>query len=743
MNIASSPSNITHDFGGVETMCTFIWGFPLIWGLRPRPLTRSLARRSTPRSVRVAPFASLGRIFLLTVLAVVHLKDAGRLARPAEAGRAAARAPCNLSLRTASGPEGSSAKQILTCAAGSPGRGTFRLDDCGLRKKIENRKSRIKSTIEIENFQSQSPIRNRTNRQSSIDIQQSTVSNYQVLARKWRPQRFEDVIGQRGVTQTLRNAIGARRIAQSFVFSGPRGVGKTTTARILARALNCEQGPTAEPCGTCDACVEIAQGRDMDVLEIDAATNTQVDKVRDVIIAGLSTVPVRNRYKVFIIDEVHRLSGSSFDALLKSIEEPPPHVVFMMATTELDKVPATIQSRSQVFELKTIAVKQIADQLRHIADAEHIQIDDDALMLIARAGDGSMRDAQSAFDQVIAFAGDRITAGDVSTVLGLVRRDLLFDIADAVAEEDGQKAFELAEQAVESGYDLRVVVRELARLTRDLLVVRIDASRLTDPELAAESERDRLRQLAAKFANEDLMRAFDGLTKAEADIRGSAYPRYHLEIAILRWIHLRKLVPLSDLIQGLESAPSRAAALPSAPPHPARAAQVPRSPVATAATVKSIEERSEAPSTRSNGDAVPTVQRVAPGELKESLLNEIRKSKKYFYGTVVAQAQRIDIDGDRVVFTFAPQHRALRDQLEQSRGWLDGLASQLSGRKMTVAALEGMGTAAPAQTASDAPGQPASTDRQQDLRQQALADSGVQAMLDVFAAEIKDVEERK
>src|SRR5262245_15658610 len=232
-----------------------------------------------------------------------------------------------------------------------------------------------------------------------------TVSNYQVLARKWRPQRFEDVIGQRGVTQTLRNAIAAKRIAQSFVFSGPRGVGKTTTARILARGLNCEKGPTADPCGVCDACVEIAQGRDMDVIEIDAATNTQVDKVRAVIIEGLGMAPVRDRYKVFIIDEVHRLSAQAFDALLKSIEEPPPHVVFMMATTEIEKVPATIQSRSQVFELKTIGVKQIADQLRRIAAAEAIQIDEAALMLVARAGEGSMRAAQSAFDRVIAFAG--------------------------------------------------------------------------------------------------------------------------------------------------------------------------------------------------------------------------------------------------------------------------------------------------------------------------------------------------
>ena len=565
--------------------------------------------------------------------------------------------------------------------------------------------------------------------------------NYQVLARKWRPQRFDDVIGQRGVTQTLRNAIAASRIAQSFVFSGPRGVGKTTTARILARGLNCERGPTADPCGACDACTEIAQGRDIDVLEIDAATNTQVDKVREVIISGLGMAPVRDRHKIFIIDEVHRLSQQAFDALLKSIEEPPPHVVFMMATTELEKVPATIQSRSQVFELKAIGIRQIAGQLRRIAEAEQITIDEAALMLVARAGDGSMRDAQSALDQVIAFAGTTVTAEDVTTVLGLVRRDALLDIAEAVAREDGPAVFELAARAVESGHDLRLVVRELARLTRDLLVVSIDPRRIKDPEIAADGERERLEAVAATFSAEDLMRAFEVLTRAEYEIRGSTQPRYHLEMALLRWIHLRKLVPLSDLIAGVErpagGAPARRATEPARSPDPARPAPL-RAPATSAATIKAIEARKAA--ANGDSDAPPHVQPVAASELRDAFLSEVKRAKKYFHGTVIAQAQRIEVDGDRIVLTFGPQHRALRAQLEQTRAWLETLATQLAGRRMAVVGAEGQGTAA--QPGPPQASQPqAAEDRQAALRQQALADRGVQAMLDVFGGEIKDIEE--
>jgi DNA polymerase III subunit gamma/tau len=586
---------------------------------------------------------------------------------------------------------------------------------------------------------------------------------FQVLARKWRPQRFDDVIGQRGVTQTLRNAIGAGRIAHSFVFSGPRGVGKTTTARILARALNCVNGPTADPCGACDACVEIAQGRDMDVIEIDAATNTQVDKVREVIISGLGMAPARDRYKIFIIDEVHRLSPQSFDALLKSIEEPPPHVVFMMATTEIEKVPATIQSRSQVFELKTIGVKPIADQLRRIADAEAIRVDDAALMLLARAGDGSMRDAQSAFDQVIGFAGTTITAEDVSSVLGLVRRDLLVEIASAVAAENASALFDLSARAVEAGYELRLVVRELARLTRDLLVLSIDPSRVSDPEIAAESERQALLDLSRRFSGEDLMRAFDVLTKAEYDIKGSMQPRYHLEMALLRWVHLRKLTPLADLIKQMEGGPRAVGA--QAPPRPAAPAPPTRTapPVPMAQTVRAVEHRrsnsASQPGAPSESAAAPVSPKLAsaseggrasgahdPATLKEAFLEEIRKQKKFFYGTVVAQAQRIELQPDAVTFVFAPQHRALRSQFDQMRAWLEETASHLAGRKMSVTAVDSVGTSSPPSPPKAGFGETAAKnaagpDRTQELKERALADNGVQAMLDVFAAEIKDIEE--
>ena len=561
--------------------------------------------------------------------------------------------------------------------------------------------------------------------------------SYQVLARKWRPQRFDEVIGQPAVTRTLSNAISSDRIAQAYLFSGPRGCGKTTTARILARALNCVQGSTVEPCGECDACTEIAQSRDIDVLEIDAATHTQINNIREVVIAGLAITPVRNKFKIFIIDEVHRLSPQSFDALLKSIEEPPPHVVFMMATTELDKVPDTIRSRSQVFELRPISTKAIADHLRTIAGAEKIEVPDSALALIARAAEGSMRDAQSAFDQVMAFAGNSITLDDVSTVLGLVGRDLLFDIISAVIAEDMPKAFKLADQAVEAGHELKLVCRELASVVRDMMIISVDSSRMNDTEIS-KTERERLELLAKSFSREDLMRSFDVLAKAEQEIRVAAQPRYHFEMALLRWMHVRKLVPLTNLLLKMDgdssgSLPPLRNQMPSKADSSQEVKANERAIPITKRASKEVVKKNA--SSKSSMVKQPLDSATA---LKDALLAEIQTAKGFFYNTIVAQAHKIDVSSKGVTFSFLPKHRALREQFEQTQSWLEQTVEKLSGKKLSVVAtqVETMDASSDNIHASTV-GQ----DVQQNLETKAKASSTVQAVLDVFPAKIRDVEE--
>jgi len=569
------------------------------------------------------------------------------------------------------------------------------------------------------------------------------------LARKWRPQRFEDVIGQRGVVETLKNAIATGRLAQSFIFAGPRGVGKTTTARILARALNCVEGPTGDPCGTCDACREIAEGRDVDVMEIDGATYTGVDAVREVIVEPLGIAPMRDRFKIFIIDEVHRLSASAFDALLKSIEEPPPYVKFMMATTEPGKVPDTIRSRSQVFELKTLPFPAIRQQVADVARQEGIAIDDAAVSLVARAAEGSMRDALSALDQVLSFTSERITIADVSTVLGLIGRDQQFEIVETVAREDAGAAFDLAGQVVEAGLDLRAVCRELARLVRDMLVIAIDPARLDDPEIAGETERERLQALAGRFSREDLMRSFDLLAAAEAAIRYSSQPRHQFEMTLIKWMHLRQLTPLSELLMGQGPGPRASGSGPAAPraasaraqspaPRAERVAQRPAARTQTSAHSREPAARPRPASPQhSRADAGDASAPPAGGDLKGAILSTIREQNKVLYGMVIAQAQKVDVEGDTVVFTFAPVHKALQAQLESKKGWIAELAQAAAGRPMKVDVRDGQ--AAPDPQAKV--GEDASARRKAELRARASAEPTVQAVLDVFGGEIEDVEE--
>jgi DNA polymerase-3 subunit gamma/tau len=373
------------------------------------------------------------------------------------------------------------------------------------------------------------------------------MSDSQVIARKFRPQTFDQVIGQEAITRTLMNSIKTGRLHHAYLFTGARGVGKTTTARILAKSLNCAKGITTEPCDECASCLDIVASRSMDVQEIDAATYTKVEDTREVIINTIGIAPARDRYKIFIIDEVHQLSSHSFNALLKTIEEPPPRVVFILATTDQGKVPETILSRCQIFEFRTITLKQIVEQLRYIADKEGIEINDAALLTIARAGEGSMRDAQSALDQVISFSGSKVPDDDVFTALGLVDIETLNKTLEAIADQDSERLVRIVDQVVSRGYDLRNFCREMMVHIRALLVVKLAGF---DSELIQlpESEADALKRLGESFSEQDLLRFFSILTKTEQDIKNSSQPRFQLEIGLVKLAQARRLYLLEEAI---------------------------------------------------------------------------------------------------------------------------------------------------------------------------------------------------
>ncbi len=363
---------------------------------------------------------------------------------------------------------------------------------------------------------------------------------YQVSARKYRPGSFEDVVGQGHVVQTLVNAIATKRIAHAFLFSGTRGVGKTTVARILAKALNCEQGPTSTPCGQCPNCVEITQGTSVDVIEIDGASNTSVDDVREVR-ENVKFAPFRGGYRVYIIDEVHMLSTSAFNALLKTLEEPPAHVVFVFATTEIHKIPATILSRCQHYNFRRISGVEIAQRLRLVAQDEGISIEDRSLTALARASEGSMRDALSLLDQAVAFGGKTVQHADLEMLLGAVPREFVERMISAIVAQDSPGAVRIISQVLDQGHDLRAYCSDLVEYLRNMLVAAVVSS---EEDLAgliegAADERQRIRGHATSFTVEQLQDLFKTLSQAEDGLRMSAHPRYVLEVAAVRATTLR------------------------------------------------------------------------------------------------------------------------------------------------------------------------------------------------------------
>lgn len=381
--------------------------------------------------------------------------------------------------------------------------------------------------------------------------------SYQVIARKWRPQTFEEVTGQEAITQTLRNALEYDRLHHAYLFSGARGVGKTTTARLFAKALNCHKTdrPNLLPCSAsdpdaCSSCLEISESRSMDVLEIDAASHTGIDDVRETILDSININPARDRYKVFIIDEVHQLSRQAFNALLKTLEEPPPKVVFIMATTELHKVPDTILSRCQEFQFRTIPLQKIFDRLKMIAEAEKIDISDDALREIARSGEGSMRDAQSNFDQVISFSGASIAVDNVVDALGFASLDMITRVVRSIAASDSGDVLKVVDELVTRGQDLRNFCRDMLSLFRDLLVFKVadGSERLFESSVLSRHE---LKGLAEPFSESDLLRFFNSLSETETRLKEATQSRYTVEVGLIKLVEMGRVARIEDILDRL------------------------------------------------------------------------------------------------------------------------------------------------------------------------------------------------
>jgi DNA polymerase-3 subunit gamma/tau len=374
--------------------------------------------------------------------------------------------------------------------------------------------------------------------------------SYLVLARKKRPQVFEDVIGQRPITQTLQNAIAQKRVAHAFLFTGPRGVGKTSTARILAKALNCEKGPQMNPCNQCPACKEISEGNSIDVIEIDGASNRGIDEVRE-LRENVRYTPAKSRYKIIIIDEIHMLTLPAFNALLKTLEEPPLHIVFIFATTESHKIPATILSRCQRYDFKRIPSGEIVQHLRRIVDEEKIEVSQRALSTLARESEGSMRDAQSLLDRLISYGGAKIRDEEVIEILGLIDQKILSDTIEAIADHDAGRCMEIVEQIYQFGYDIQRFCQELLQYLRNLILLKVSAR----PELFLELPDEEILSLkgqAEKFQFERLNQLFGFLLKGEEEVAQSTFPRTMVEMALIRMAMLRPFRPIDEIIKKLE-----------------------------------------------------------------------------------------------------------------------------------------------------------------------------------------------
>ncbi|MGO8787267.1 MAG: DNA polymerase III subunit gamma/tau [Terriglobia bacterium] len=521
--------------------------------------------------------------------------------------------------------------------------------------------------------------------------------SYQVIARKYRPQTFDDVVGQHLVTDTLKNAIQTDRVAHGYIFSGARGVGKTTTARILAKALNCVTGPTVTPDGTCPSCVEITTGNSVDVQEIDAASNRGIDEIRE-LREAVRYLPARDRYKIFIIDEAHMLTTEAFNALLKTLEEPPPRSLFMLATTEPHKLPPTIQSRCQHFAFRLLDYGEIYARLRAVIADEKVDADEGAVATLAQAAEGSMRDALSLLDQVIAACGGHLGEKRVRQVLGVVPTELLADVVTAVDAADSRRVLELVGQLAAEGYELAHFCGELTRFIRDLMIGRTCGAESTLLQVPSD-QRQQIGEIVGRFSEEDLSRFFNILLRAESEMRYALVPRFHLELALMKMVHARRLVSLETLLSGIGGAALPGKSVPSLPrpaaAPPARLAPEPPRPTRTESFAKPPAEQPRAvpvaaapsPTAAVQPPAAP-VEATAPAH-EDPLLTTI-KSKVYgqsnFLGSCLEHLTGWHFENGEVTFTYAQKDSFFADLLKsrEQQETLRTVCAQVLGQPVKI-----------------------------------------------------------
>ncbi len=493
---------------------------------------------------------------------------------------------------------------------------------------------------------------------------------YQAIARKWRPQSFRDIIGQQAVVRTLQNAIEQNRIHHAYLFSGVRGVGKTTTARIFAKALNCQNGPAKEPCNDCSICREITEGIDLDVREIDAATYSKAEDVRD-LRELMQFQPARDRKRIFIIDEVHSLSGQAWNALLKQIEEPPPHVVFMMATTEMQKIPATILSRVQQLALRKITASEVVTRLEEICGAESITAEREALEMIARRGEGSVRDSLSLLDQVIAFSGNTLTLVDVASILGLADSRLFSQITEAVADGDSKRLFFLVDEASLSGRDFKLLYRDLLAFLRNLLLIVSGADESiikADPEELAS-----LAALSGRFGASELLRIVNLLLQDEETVIRSESQRLAVEIALLKAATFPRMRAIEDLLAGGVEPAARVAA-----------AQGPRPANYVARSEPSAVARPQETPDKPTGKPAFS----PPGESVEGFIERV-ESQRRMTASYLLQARRSTVSNDDITFEFEASETFVVDYVNDTdqQTFLEDAAAAEFGRPMKVRAV--------------------------------------------------------